>query len=118
MYDGDIWKYDELSNDYEMFEESGDLYLFQEELNITRALNDEVEIIEEDKPKTLNNIRESYGLLRIEDKKIEKLEIETQNKETGNCYITNEYGTKCYLTKHSRIIANKVNEIIDYLNKE
>lgn len=54
----------------------------------------------------------------IEDKKIEKLNIETQNKETGNCYITNEYGTKCYLTKHSKIIANKINEIIDYLNKE
>ena len=65
------------------------------------VLNDEVEIIE-DTPK---------------DKKIEKLDIVIQDERTGNAYILNEYGTKCYLTKHSKIIANKLNEIIDKINE-
>lgn len=47
---------------------------------------------------------------------IEKLNIECENENTGNCYIKNENGTKCYLTKHSKIIANKLNEAIDKLN--
>ena len=61
-------------------------------------LNDEVEIIEE-------------------DKKIEKLKIE-QDTPNSNFYIRNENGTKCGLTKHSKIIADKINEMIDYINKE
>ena len=60
-------------------------------------LNDEVEIIEE-------------------SKKIEKLEIE-KDENTQNYFIRNEYGTKCYLTKHSKIIASKINELIDEVNK-
>jgi hypothetical protein len=27
-------------------------------------------------------------------------------------YIVNEFGTKCFLTKHSKIIADKVNELV------
>lgn len=51
----------------------------------------------------------------IEDKpkKIEKLNIEIENETTGNAFIRNEHGTKCFLTKHSKIIAEKVNELID-----
>ena len=52
---------------------------------------------------------------KSKDSKIEKLNIEIQDERTGNAYIKNEHGTKCYLTKHSKIIANKVNEIIDRL---
>jgi hypothetical protein len=101
MYDGDIWKYDELSNDYEIFDESDDLHLFREELNITRALNDEVEILEE-------------------DKKIEKV----------NTYVLSDYDFKHYYEDSDSLIATeiinrfikeysyKINEIIDYLNRE
>ena len=59
-------------------------------------LNNEVEIIEE-------------------PKKIEKLKIE-QDTQNSNYYIKNEYGTKCGLTKHSKMIAEKVNELIDEIN--
>lgn len=62
-------------------------------------LKDEVEIIE-DKPK-----------------EIEKIEIH-EDEKCKNYYIINEFGTKCYMTKHSKIIANKLNEIIDKINKE
>ena len=34
-----------------------------------------------------------------------------------NSLIRNEYGTKCSLTKHSKIIADKLNEVIDYINR-
>ena len=60
-------------------------------------LNCEVEIIEE-------------------DKKIEKLEI--VHNGSANAYaLLNEYGTKCGLTKHSKVMCDKINEIIDKLNK-
>lgn len=63
-----------------------------------RGINDTVEIIEED-----NN-------------KIEKLKIEQDGQTSNNFYLTNENGTKCYLTKHSKMIAEKINEIIDKIN--
>ena len=93
IYDGDIWEYDKLSNDYEMFDESGDLYLFQEELYVTRALNDEIEIIEE-------------------DKKIEK--IKSLNN-VGDCPNLVEFGDKQQLNNH--ILKDKINEIIKEINK-
>ena len=53
-----------------------------------------------------------------EEKKIpEKLDIE-QDTPTSNYYIRNEYGTKCYLTTHSKMIADKLNEIINYLKSK
>jgi len=70
----------------------------------------EVEIIEEDKPKTLNDIRESLGLPRIEDKKIEKIDYVITN-EDGEFEIngfTFDYEQKLQ-------IIDKINEIIDYL---
>lgn len=51
-----------------------------------------------------------------EEKEIGKLEIE-QDNPSSNYYIRNEYGTKCALTKHSKMIAEKVNELIDEINK-
>ena len=65
-------------------------------------LNDKVEIIEEDKAPTFNNIREQYGLPRVEeDNKIEKIPI-----------------GKYRPTHRIKKIEKKVNEIIDYINKE
>ena len=61
-------------------------------------LNDKVEIIEE--PKQLE-------------------EIEIENDNTSHFYIRDKHGTRCQMTKHSKIIAEKVNEIIRYIkNKE
>ena len=60
-------------------------------------INDEVEIVEE-------------------NKKIEKLEI--VHNGSANAYaLLNEYGTKCALTKHSKVMCDKINEIIDKLNE-
>ena len=61
-------------------------------------LNDTVEILEENKPI------------------IEKINIESDSPT--HFYIRNEYGTKCGLTKHSKMIADKLNEIIDYINRK
>lgn len=71
--------------------------------NVFKILDDKIEIIEKDKPKTLNDIREMYGLPRIEDKKIEKLELTTTDGGENTIYM---------------LLANKIDEIIDYLNKE
>lgn len=70
-------------------------YLFSNE---EQALFLEVEIIEE-------------------DKEIEELDIIVNDEKTGNAYILNEHGTKCFLTKHSKIIASKLNEVIRKVNK-
>jgi len=85
--------YDKETKDYYNEEETYELFG-----NICLFLNDEVEI--------------------IEDKKIEKIKVEIENERTGNCYIKNEYGRNCYLTRHSKIIIDKLNEIIDCINKE
>ena len=52
----------------------------------------------------------------IEDKKIEKLKIENDNGT--DCYIRNIHGTNCYLTKDGKIMADKINEIIEVLNEK
>ena len=71
-------------------------------------------IISKYKELKLNNTIE----ILEEKKKIpEKLKIE-QDTPSSNYYIRNEHGTKCGLTKHSKIIADKLNEIIDYLNSK
>ena len=62
-------------------------------------LNDEIEIIEEEK------------------KIPEKLEIE-QDTPSSNYYIRNENGTKCALTKHSKMIIETLNQLIDYLKSK
>lgn len=63
-------------------------------------IKDIIRKIENDeKPPTLNEIREMCGLPRIEEKKIEKI----KNKN---------------FTRNQKQIASKINEIIDKLNKE
>ena len=66
--------------------------------DLQSILNEKVEIIEEYKPI------------------IEKLNIESDSPT--HFYIRNEYGTKCSLTKHSKMIADKLNEVIDYINRK
>ena len=61
------------------------------------ALNKKVEILEEDK--------------HI----IEKIKIEEDI--VCNKFIRNEYGSSCYIKTHDRIIIEKLNEVIDYINK-
>lgn len=46
---------------------------------------------------------------------IEKLDIQQDNK-CFNYYIQNKNGTKCYLTKHSKILSDKVNELVREVN--
>lgn len=89
--------YDKLGCEYYMLNDR-DITLFGDILDTNgKYLNDEVEIIEE-------------------DKKIEKLEI--VHNGSANAYaLLNEYGTKCALTKHSKVMCDKINEIIDKLNK-
>ena len=50
-----------------------------------------------------------------EDKDIEELKIENDNPT--HFYIRDEKGTKCGMTKHSKMIAEKLNEIIREVNK-
>lgn len=57
-------------------------------------LNSKIEIIEED---------------------IEELKIENDN--STRFYIRDERGTKCRMTKHSKLIAEKLNEVIKEVNK-
>lgn len=50
-----------------------------------------------------------------EEKKIEKITL--LNNGNPNSYaIYDENGTKCALTKHSKVMVDKINEIIDEIN--
>lgn len=104
-------------------------------------LNDEVEIIEEDKEENeipninLDNMKDigvkvgkayrelfeglnkGWNTPLEEDKKIEKIDIKSDEATPNSYYILNEHGTECYLTKHSKVIADKVDELIDKVNK-
>lgn len=64
--------------------------------NIIALLNEKVEILEEDKPI------------------IEKIEIEEDF--VCNKYIENEHGARCHIKSHDKIIIDKLNEIIEFLN--
>ena len=53
-----------------------------------------------------------------EEKKLpKKIKIE-QDTPSSNYYIRNENGTKCGLTKHSKMIAETLNQLIDYLKSK
>lgn len=89
----------EFNKDENDYKNTDGLFLFEYLFKFEKkALFLEVEIIEE-KPK-----------------KIKLLEIEYENKTTNNCYIKNENGTKCFLTKHSKMIAEKLNELTKTVN--
>lgn len=104
-------------------------------------LNDEVEIKaekKEDKPITKESIEalgyacgeikklfESGWNKSIENKPLEeenkipeKLKIEQDGQTYNNFYIVNQNGTKCYLTKHSKMIVETLNQVIDYLKSK
>ncbi len=87
--------YDDIRNqDYDLFKEID-----------CANINDKVEILEEDE----------------KPKEIELLDIKCENERTGNCYILNENGTKCFLTKHSKMIVeqqNKIAKAVNYLLKK
>lgn len=70
---------------------------FEKDYPIFPSLNYKVEIIEE--PKELE-------------------EIEIENDNTSHFYIRDKHGTRCQMTKHSKIIAEKVNEIIRYIKSK
>lgn len=60
----------------------------------------------------------NYGVKIIkEEQDIKELDLKQVEHGTGNYYLLNEYGTKCCLTKHSKIIADKVNELIKAVNQ-
>lgn len=93
------WVYDSLYKDFKMISMSGTITTdtLLECMNF-KNLNDEVEIIEE-------------------DKEIGKIDIMSDEATPNSYYILNKFGTKCYLTKHSKIIADKINELIDKVKK-
>ena len=53
---------------------------------------------------------------KVENKIIENIEIE----EDFMCehFIKNKYGNSCYIKAHDIVIIEKLNQIIDYINKE
>lgn len=53
----------------------------------------------------------------IEGNEIEKLKI-VKNGSVNSYALLDENGNRCALTKHSKIMCDKINEIIDNLNKE
>ena len=66
------------------------------------------------------NLNQEIKLVKSleEEKKIpEKIKIEHDGLRS-NCYIINENGTKCYLTRHSKMIAETLNQVIDYLKSK
>ena len=98
VYDNDIWKYDEMSRDYLLIDKSGEEYLICEELNLTYALNDEVEVIEDKKIEKVNN----YVLC----------DYDFKNKDDDNNLIATNIIDKAF-----EEYSHKINEIIDKLNE-
>lgn len=126
IYDDKQWTYDEKIEDYITYDDSRIDWKY----TIMEYINDEVEIIEDTFSgiKFYENGKETCSIdtkpsfttkdLHIEeDKKIEKLEI--VHNGSANAYaLLDNWGTKCALTKHSKVMCDKINEIIDYINKE
>lgn len=119
-YSNKIYTLSNLVNDY--MNEDGDYLTYKfDDFDI---LNDEVEILEEE-PRDIEVCgslftKSEYDKLAHSEKpkKIpEKLKIE-QGSLMNNFYIKNEFGTQCFLTKHSKILADKINEILDYLESK
>ena len=53
---------------------------------------------------------------KMENKIIENIEIEEDI--LFNSFIKNKYGAKCSIKSHDKVIIEKLNQIIDYINKE
>ncbi len=97
-YMGYIFEYDINHKRYESYFDE-QIWTLIDFVNVDDNLNDEVEILEEEK------------------KIPEKLKIE-QDTPSSNYYIRNENGTKCALTKHSKMITETLNQVIDYLKSK
>lgn len=53
---------------------------------------------------------------KVENKIIEKIEIEEDI--LFNSFIKNKYGAKCSIKSHDKVIIEKLNEVIDYINEK
>ena len=105
-YYGCIYELKDRNYEYYNYKDNEGNYL-EDEWFLTNILNDELEIIEdtpkEDIPtsKLYKNNKLQYDLTPKENKKIEKLD-----------------NTELYLTENQqRLLVNKINEIIDKVNK-
>ena len=105
-YNDEIRYFDEDDKDY-ICKGSNNYYLFYGVLtsgdgeSFKKKLNDEIEIIE-NKKSTFNDIRENYGLTKIP-------------KKLYHC-DTDELSKK-FVIKCVNDLADKINEIIDYLEE-
>lgn len=61
-----------------------------------------------------SNLGEEVEVIEEEPKIPDKLEI-IENGKNNYC-LRNEIGTFCSMNQHTRLIANKLNEVIDYLD--
>ena len=64
---------------------------------------------------SVGNLNEKVEILEEDKHIIEKIKIEEDI--VCNKFIRNEYGSSCYIKTHDRIIIEKLNEVIDYINK-
>lgn len=53
---------------------------------------------------------------KVENKIIENIEIEEDI--LFNSFIKNKYGAKCSIKSHDKVIIEKLNEVIDYINEK
>lgn len=97
-WDNVEWEFKEEFDDY--FRNG--TYLTTEGFDIFNSakdfLDNTIEILEEDKPI------------------IEKIEIEEDI--VCNKFVKNEYGAKCYIKTHDKIVIEKLNQVIDYINRK
>lgn len=98
-YEGYVWEYDKVAKDYyrnDIDEEY--IYLFQDLFKKETGffINNEVEIIEE-------------------NKKIEKIKILIDDINTE--YVANDKGEKLSYSKSDLMFADRINELIDEVNK-
>lgn len=113
-----IWEWSSLYFDYRSDEQNStieDELLFRGIFKYPKdRLNDEVEIIEEELTvdQAAKNLIKFSKAVAEHAKELKPLKIE-RNEMVDNAYfIRNEHGTPCGLTKHSKMIAEKVNELI------
>lgn len=69
--------------------------------------------------KLINNLNSEVELNEVyskENKLINPIEVFTDNNGYSY-YLYNKYGTKCSLSTHDKVITDKINEIIDKVNK-
>lgn len=110
MYDFKTYFYDERTQDYTDYDRTYGLFsdLLDKQCGIFSCLNDEVEIIEEEKkiPEKINN---GYTKQSIEDMK------EARFNSNDMAKICNTIG---WLMQNRNDLSNKIDEIIDYLKSK